>query len=207
MMITMSWADMSALAAAMIVLALVPSVSVLAVTARAASLGFAHGVYTTLGIILGDILYILLAMFGLALLSDVMGQAVALIPYVGAAYLVWMGVLLWQAGAQTSEAQSEKVTSAGSSFLTGFFITLADQKAVLFYLGFLPAFIDLQKVTPADALVIVAIAIVSLGVTKLGYALVAGKVGTTMGLQARQALNRVAAIVMFSVATYMLFKS
>ncbi|MBI1260686.1 MAG: hypothetical protein GC184_03075 [Rhizobiales bacterium] len=203
----MSWVDISALAGAMVILALVPSVSVLAVTARAASLGFAHGVYTTLGIMLGDIIYILLAMFGLVLLSDVIGGAVALIPYIGAAYLVWMGVLLWQAGAQKTEAQAEQGNSPGSSFLAGLLITLADQKAVLFYLGFLPAFIDLEKVSPADASAIVVIAILTLGITKLGYAMLASRVGNMMGARAGSALNRIAAVTMFVIAIYMLLKS
>jgi threonine/homoserine/homoserine lactone efflux protein len=47
----------------MIVLAIVPSVSVLAVTARAAAFGFTHGMFTALGIVVADILFILVAVY------------------------------------------------------------------------------------------------------------------------------------------------
>ena len=53
----------------MIVLAIIPSISVLAVSARAAAFGFTHGMFTALGIVAGDIIFILIAVYGLALLA------------------------------------------------------------------------------------------------------------------------------------------
>jgi threonine/homoserine/homoserine lactone efflux protein len=63
--VSVTFANAAALFAAMTLLVLVPSVSVLAVSARAASSGFRHGVYVTLGIIAGDTVFIVLAIFGL----------------------------------------------------------------------------------------------------------------------------------------------
>ncbi|HRQ05881.1 MAG TPA: LysE family transporter, partial [Nitrosomonas halophila] len=62
-----------ALFVAMSVLAAVPSVSVLAVSAKSASFGFVHGACTVAGIVLGDIFFILFVVFGLALLVEAMG--------------------------------------------------------------------------------------------------------------------------------------
>jgi threonine/homoserine/homoserine lactone efflux protein len=85
----------------MIVLAIVPSVSVLAVTARAAAFGFSHGLFTALGIVVADILFILVAVYGLALIAEMMGDQFRLIQYLGAAYLIWLGISLWRADVKT----------------------------------------------------------------------------------------------------------
>ena len=73
---------------AMVVLALVPGVSVLAVTTRSAASGFIHGVFTTAGIVVGDIFFIILAIFGLSVLAGAMGSLFVLVNYLGGAYLI-----------------------------------------------------------------------------------------------------------------------
>jgi threonine/homoserine/homoserine lactone efflux protein len=135
---------------ALIVLAIIPSVSVLAVTARSAAFGFTHGVLTALGIVAADILFILIAVYGLALVAELMGAQFKLVQYLGGAYLIWLGISLWRADTKARQSDEVKQSSHSSSFLTGFLITLGDQKAILFYLGFFPAFVDLSRMTPAD---------------------------------------------------------
>jgi threonine/homoserine/homoserine lactone efflux protein len=207
MQINMTLANIAALLGSMLVLALIPSVSVLAVTARSASAGFLHGVFATLGIILGDIIYILLAIFGLALLTEAMGEAAFLIRYAGGAYMIWMGVSLWRAsGKPIAEERNGDASSLLSSFLTGLFITLADQKVVLFYLGFLPAFIDLAGISYLDAIIIMGIAVVAVGSAKLTYAFAAHKAGMMLGSKASALMNRSAGGVMIGVGVYLFAK-
>ena len=67
---SLSLASVLALLGTMIVLAVIPSVSVLAVSARAAAFGFTHGMFTAFGIVIADIIFILLAVYGLALVAD-----------------------------------------------------------------------------------------------------------------------------------------
>ncbi len=191
--------SMAALFAAMVVLAAVPSVSVLAVSARAATSGFVHGALTVLGVVVGDVLFILLAMFGLALLVEAMGSMFFLIKYLGGAYLIWLGVVLWRQGAAAAAAQAAENGALHSSFTTGLLITLGDQKAVVFYLGFLPAFIDLAMVTYVDAVHVILIAVLAVGGVKLVYAYVAARLGRQVSAVAGRVLNVLAACVMFSV--------
>ena len=160
---------------ALIVLAIVPSVSMLAVSARAAAFGFTHGMFTALGIVVADILFIVIAVYGLALVAELMGDQFRLIQYLGAAYLIWLGISLWRTDAKARAADSVSQSSWLSSFLAGFLITLGDQKAILFYLGFFPAFIDLSTMTPLDTLIIILIAIVGVGGAKLVYAYLADR--------------------------------
>jgi len=192
----------------MIVLALVPSISVLAVTARAAALGFSHGLFTAIGIVVADILFILIAVYGLALIAAMMGDQFRLLQYLGAAYLIWLGISLWRAEAKTGVADSVRQSSRFASFLTGLLITLADQKAILFYLGFFPAFIDLSRMTVTDTLIIVIIAIIGVGGAKLAYALLAVRARELFrNSRALRGINALAACVMFLVGIALLLKT
>jgi threonine/homoserine/homoserine lactone efflux protein len=192
----------------MIVLAIVPSVSVLAVTARAAAFGFTHGLFTALGIVFADILFILVAVYGLALLAGMMGDQFRLIQYIGAAYLIWLGISLWRADAQTRSADSLRQSSWSTSFLSGLLITLGDQKAILFYLGFFPAFIDLSTMTPLDTLIIVLIAILGVGGAKLVYAYLADRASAMLqNTRALHGINMLAAGIMITVGVALLLKT
>jgi threonine/homoserine/homoserine lactone efflux protein len=192
----------------MTVLAIVPSVSVMAVTARAAAFGFSHGLFTALGIVVADILFILVAVYGLALIAEMMGDQFRLIQYIGAIYLIWLGISLWRADAKARTSDSLSQSSWSSSFLTGFLITLGDQKAILFYLGFFPAFIDLSVMTPVDTLIIVLIAILSVGGAKLVYAFLADRASLMFkDSRALHGINMLAACIMIAVGIALLLKT
>jgi len=192
----------------MIVLAIVPSVSVLAVTARAAAFGFTHGLFTALGIVVADILFILVAIYGLALIAGMMGDQFRLLQYIGAAYLIWLGTSLWRADARARAADNVHQSSWASSFLTGLLITLGDQKAILFYLGFFPAFIDLSMMTPMDTLIIVLTAILGVGGAKLVYAYLADRASLMLkDSRALRGINMLAAAIMIAVGIALLLKT
>jgi threonine/homoserine/homoserine lactone efflux protein len=205
--VSVTFTNASTLLVAMTLLALVPSVSVLAVSARAASSGFRHGVYVTLGIITGDTLFIVLAIFGLHLLAEAMDDSFVFIKYLGGAYLIWLGIRLWRSGAGATTAQTQANTSATSSFMTGLLITLGDQKAVLFYLGFFPAFMDLKVLTMIDALIVIAIAAVAVGGVKFGYAYAASRAGVLVDTKVGRTLNIIAACVMIVVAVVVMVRA
>lgn len=189
-------------------LAIIPSVSVLAVTARSAAFGFTHGVLTALGIVAADILFILIAVYGLALMAELMGAQFKLVQYLGGAYLIWLGISLWRADAKARQSDEIKQSSHSSSFLTGFLITLGDQKAILFYLGFFPAFVDLSRMTPADTLIIIMIAIIGVGGAKLVYAYLADRARTVFkNTRAVRGINILAACVMIAVGLTLLLKT
>lgn len=189
-------------------LAIIPSVSVLAVSARAAAFGFSHGLFTALGIVAGDTIFILIAVYGLAFVAEAMGEQFRLIQYVGGAYLVWLGISLWRADARMRKSDTVAQSSWSSSFMTGLLITLGDQKAILFYLGFFPAFIDLRLMTPIDTLLIILIAAVGVGGAKLVYAWLADRASLVFrNTRAIQGLNAFAAGVMVLVGAALLLKT
>ncbi|MGB5330765.1 MAG: LysE family translocator [Gammaproteobacteria bacterium] len=205
---SLSLANVLALLGALIVLAIIPSVSVLAVSARAAAFGFTHGMFTAFGIVIADIIFILLAVYGLALVAELMGEQFTLIKYLGGVYLVWLGISLWRADARARKSDAIRQSSLGSSFLTGFLITLGDQKAILFYLGFFPAFIDLSLMTPTDTLIIIIIAIIGVGGAKLVYAYLADRASLLFkNTRAVRGINMLAGSVMIAVGVVLLLKA
>lgn len=204
---SLSLTSISALFVAMLILAAVPSISVLTVTAKAASASMLHGALTTAGIVLGDIVFILLALFGLVLLVEVLGPAFALVKFAGGGYLIWLSIMMWRASAKASTHYQVSPTSRFSSFMTGLLITLGDQKAILFYLGFLPVFINLSTLTLVDIIIISAITIVAVGGIKLVYVYVAVKAGHAFGSSFNRAMNAVAAVVMLLAGVWVIVRA
>lgn len=198
-----------ALFGVMALLAAIPSVSVLIVSTRAMS-GFIHGVFAALGIVAGDIFYILLAIFGLSILVEAMGDLFVFVKYLGGIYLVWLGVVIWKSRIKPIEAEQadgDRPPSMLSSFLAGFFITLADQKAVLFYLGLLPAFLDLSTVTWIDVGIVLAITVVAVGGVKVAYAYTADRAAVLVSAGVRRGINRVAGGILMAVGIFLMVKT
>ncbi|HEX20645.1 MAG TPA: LysE family translocator [Acidiferrobacteraceae bacterium] len=206
MQTSLTLAQIAAIFGVMIVGAAVPSVSVLAVSARSAASGFMHGVFTTIGIMVGDILFIVLAIFGLAILAETMGHWFVLVKYLGGAYLIWLGIALWRSKSKAENVQGKTESSLLSSFLTGLFITLGDQKAILFYFGFFPAFLDLTKITFIDTGLIIAMAIIAIAVAKLTYAYLAVKARLLINSNTHQKINITVGSILIAVGVFVMAK-
>lgn len=200
---TLTPAAMAALFGAMVILAALPSTSVMAVCGRAATQGFAHGALVAAGVVAGDAIFIVVALFGLAMLMQMLEAYGSLIRAVGGLYLIWLGTRLWRAS-PGSAGRDDGAPSRRASFATGLLITLADQKAILFYLGFFPAFVDLRRMTALDALALILIAVVAVGGVKLIYAAMADRARHWLGSRRAHALNRLAACVMIGIGLFLL---
>lgn len=204
---TLNISKIVALAASMAVLAALPSVSALTVTAKSASSGFIHGVFTAIGIVVGDIIFILLAVFGLVTLVQTLGSAFFLMKYICGAYLIWLGIKLWRSSPKQMQRKQNSGSSLLESFMTGLFITLGDQKVVLFYIGFLPAFLDLNKLTYIDISVLILITFCAVGGVKIGYAYAADKANTLMNDRKIGVVNAIAASMMLIVGVFVIVRS
>lgn len=199
---------MAALFGAMVVLASIPSVSVLTVSVRSAASGFIHGAFITLGIVVGDIVFIILAICGLSVLAETMSTLFVLVKYLGGAYLIWLGTALWRSNSNAVEIEGGSESSLLSSFLTGLFITLGDLKAILFYLGFLPAFVDLSTISVIDTSLIIVVAAVTVGGIKLGYAFIADRTSSLFNRSGvKKIINITAGSVMIGIGVFLVAKA
>ncbi|WP_126311469.1 LysE family translocator [Delftia acidovorans] len=159
---------------AMIALAAMPSSSVALVVVRSATLGVRHGVATALGIVVGDLLFVVLAIVGLVAAVEVMGSVFTVLRYVAAAYLIWVGVGLIRHRDQPPKPRGAHETGGiWASFVAGMILTLGDVKAVVFYAALFPVFVDVSVLTTFDASLIAAITVVAVGGVKVVYAVAA----------------------------------
>lgn len=188
------------------ILAAIPSISVLLVSSRAAVYGFSHGVAVAGGIVLADILFISIALYGMSLLLPLIGPWELLIRVLAAAYLFWLAILLWRQKALKQNAlQVDQRISLKSSFLMGFIVTLADHKALLFYMGFFPAWIEISELTITDTGVIFLVMFIAVGGVKCIYAFLAATAGQSYFKQGHHYFNKLAAILLVGVGALIVF--
>ncbi|MFD1333704.1 LysE family translocator, partial [Methylopila musalis] len=144
----MDIASILAFSVALLVVAATPGPGVAAVVARALGVGFAGALPLVAGLILGDLVWLAAAAFGLSALAASFGTAFMVVKWLGAAYLLWLAVKLWRAPAVAGEgvAAEAQPRSPLRGFLAGLAVTLGNPKAMVLYLALLPALIDLRHV-------------------------------------------------------------
>ena len=161
---------------AMLILALTPGPGVFASVSQALSSGFRSAFPLIGGLILGDLCFLTLAVFGLSAVAHVLWDLFFLIKLAGGAYLIWLGWRMWtRAPGSFDEARSGAGRTGGQRFLGGLLITLSNPKVILFYAGFLPTFVDLAALKARDVLVIGALVAVILSVVLAAYAFSASR--------------------------------
>lgn len=190
----------------MVVLAVMPSPSVFAVVARSIASGFTQGLVTVLGVVAGDIVFILLAVGGLSAMAETMGGLFTLVKGVGSIYLMWLGIGLWRAQPKAVAIEADLEVAWASNFLCGLLITLSDPKAILFYVSFLPAFLDVSTASMADIGILLTSATVAVGGGKLVYVYLADQSRQLFQRhRARKVLNLTAGSVMVGTGLMLLF--
>ena len=194
----------------MVVLAAMPSASVALVVTRSATLGIANGLAVSVGIILGDLVFITLAIFGLSVVAEVLGSLFMAIKFLGGLYLLWLGFSLLKAANQTkiTVTKTSSKSSLFASLMAGFFLTLGDIKAIIFYASLLPIYIDLSAVKILEAFSIVFITIVSVCGVKVLYAVFANKVASfAQNMKMENAARKGAGVLMVGSGSYLIVKA
>ncbi|MCG8427185.1 MAG: LysE family translocator [Chromatiales bacterium] len=164
-----------ALAGAMLLLAVTPGPGVFATIARALVSGFSHAAVVVGGIVLGDILFLLLAIYGLAVVAEWLGGLFTIVKYIGGLYLIWLGWQVWRNADKPLPIQGVNETSWHVNFFSGLAITLGNPKVILFYLGFLPTFMDITALTLSDVVIAASVVSAVLAAVLLSYAYLAAR--------------------------------
>jgi threonine/homoserine/homoserine lactone efflux protein len=151
-------ADLLLYAGAILILFLTPGPVWVALTARALSGGFASAWPLAVGVVLGDILWPLLAILGVAWIVSVFDGFMTVMRYVAAGMFLFMGIMLIRHAGATIGTDS-RLTRPGrwAGFMAGVAVIIGNPKAVLFYMGVLPGFFDLTTITWLDIVAILAI--------------------------------------------------
>ncbi|CAO1661620.1 MULTISPECIES: LysE family translocator [Salinicola] len=194
---------------AIFLFAITPGPGVFALIATGMNAGFRRCLSLAVGMTLSDVLYLLLATFGLATLAEHWGEVFGVIRVLGALYLFYLGWKLW-----TSPTQDDEMPATGASggslagMMQGFLISASNPKVILFYIAFLPTFVDLDRLGGSSLTLLVALTVVGL---MGGLCLVAAGAARARRIfrssRAQRRLNRGAGSLMIGAGALLIAKS
>ncbi|MEM9972247.1 MAG: LysE family translocator [Pseudomonadota bacterium] len=130
-----------AFVAATVALLAIPGPTVLLVLSYAIGQGKRVAVATALGVALGDFLAMTASLLGLGALVLASATLFTVLKWVGAAYLVYLGIRLWRS-AGSAELAMHKTTSQRGVFWHACLVTALNPKGIAFFIAFVPQFID-----------------------------------------------------------------
>jgi len=119
-----------------------PGPDTLYILGRSASQGWRGGAVAALGINAGCFVHIFAAALGLSALLAASATAFTLLKWIGGAYLVWIGISMLRAQSAGEATPTVPVQSLRRVFAQGFATNALNPKVALFFLAFLPQFID-----------------------------------------------------------------
>lgn len=164
--------------AAALALVVTPGPAVLYIITRSVDQGRKAGLASVLGVGVGNLFHVAGAAIGISAILLSSALAFDVVKYLGAAYLIYLGIRKLTASNEAVDAQSPVHKSLAQVFWQAMVVAILNPKTALFFFAFLPQFVDathgavpLQMV--ALGLMVVILAIVS----DSGYALVAGTAG------------------------------
>ena len=148
---TITAVDAALYAGALFILFLTPGPVWVALTARELAGGFNAAWPLALGVVVGDIIWPLLAVLGVTWIVSVFSDFMLVLRWVACLTFVTMGVLIIR-NRNKSISTDSRLTRPGmwAGFLAGVAVILGNPKAILFYMGVLPGFFDLTRLTWPD---------------------------------------------------------
>ena len=163
--------------AASITLAVIPGPAVLFIIARSLEQGRIAGLVSTLGIGLAGIVHVILAALGLSALVLKSALMFNIIKYIGAVYLIYLGIKTLFSKQAVIKDISVEPMKLREMFWQGFIVNLFNPKTAIFFLAFLPQFVNPASGSVTAQFLVLGMIFVLLALTSDSlYALVAGSV-------------------------------
>ncbi|MGG5817720.1 LysE family translocator [Falsiroseomonas sp. HW251] len=186
-----TWLAFCAAAMAML---LIPGPTILLVIGQSLGGGARNALPLVAGVALGDLTAMTLSLAGMGALLAASSAAFTAVKWAGAAYLVWLGVRMWRA----------PVTEQAAPPLTGrralreaWVVTALNPKGIVFFVAFVPQFIDAARPFVPQAALLVATFVTLAAINAAAYALLASRLsGAVRRPRLRRALNRAGGTVL-----------
>ncbi|MBA1155361.1 LysE family translocator [Microvirga mediterraneensis] len=161
---------------ALFIAAASPGPGIAAVVGRVLGRGLKEAVAFSIGIALGDVVWLTFAILGLAALAQAFHEVFLVIKYAGAAYLLYLAYKIWTVPALAREVTAEtRPEHPAKLLLGGLALTLGNPKAIVFYLALLPTILDLTRITVLGYAELVAATLSVLGLVLAGYIVLAAR--------------------------------
>ncbi|MBA2517536.1 MAG: LysE family translocator [Solirubrobacterales bacterium] len=184
-------------AAASLALIAIPGPSVIFIVTRSLEHGRRAGLVSMLGVEAGALIHVVAAAIGLSALLASSAVAFTIVKYVGAAYLIVLGLQALRSG-RTGQVEPPPPVTRAKLFRQGAVVNLFNPKVAIFFLAFLPQFVDPARGAVALQAGLLGMCFIALAVLSDSvYALVAGSLGDHLRRSAslRRLLDRVSGFV------------
>ncbi|MEH6456149.1 MAG: LysE family translocator [Cocleimonas sp.] len=192
---------------AIFIFGITPGPGIFALLGKALTSGVKDCFPLSLGMTISDIVYLILATFGLAAIAENYSGLFLAIRFIGAAYLIYLGYKMWTAEVTTDFKKSDEQSKSRSwisGFVQGFLISASNPKVILFYIAFLPTFIDLTVLTGSDIFLISVLTFFALMIGLMLVSFGASSVRQYLkSKKAIQSLNRTAGSIMIGAGLFL----
>ena len=162
-------------------LLIIPGPTILLVISQAVAHGRRSVVPLVIGVILGDFTAMTLSLLGLGALMSASAALFTIFKWVGALYLIYLGIKLWKLNSENNSVQYDtKNTSARSLLKSSFIVTALNPKGIAFFVAFLPQFVDPLKPAFSQLTLLGGTFLLLATINSALYAIFAGQLGDQM---------------------------
>lgn len=164
--------------AASLSLLLIPGPAVLYIITRSIDQGRRAGLVSVLGIEVGGLFHVAAAALGLSAILLSSALAFSIVKYLGAAYLIYLGIRKLMTPEKIEVSESSQPTSLRRVFSQGVMVNILNPKTALFFFAFLPQFADASRGSITTQMFVLGCTFVALAAITDGcYALLSGTFG------------------------------
>jgi threonine/homoserine/homoserine lactone efflux protein len=172
----MELAGLILFSSALFVAAASPGPGIAAIVARVLGRGSKEAIPFSIGIALGDVVWLTFAVLGLATLAQAFHEIFLVVKYAGAAYLLYLAYKIWTAPVVARDVEAQAGTEHPAKLLFGgLALTLGNPKTIVFYLALLPTILDLTRITVLGYAELVGATLSVVGVVFAGYIVLAAR--------------------------------
>jgi threonine/homoserine/homoserine lactone efflux protein len=162
---------------ACLVFTLVPGPTVTLIIANSLTHGTRAGLLNVAGTQAGLAVFVGVLAIGLASVIETMGVWFDWLRFLGAAYLIWIGIRMFRSQGKLDEV-GRTSTPRGGFFLQGFLVMLSNPKVLIFFGAFIPQFVNPKGDYIAQVILLGATAMATAAVTDGAYAILTGRART-----------------------------
>ncbi|MGF1765437.1 LysE family translocator [Aliivibrio kagoshimensis] len=159
------------------VLTIIPGPCVLLVVSQALTKGMSAAVKCIMGDILGGVALMLLSLMGVGVILAASATLFSIFKWLGVIYMAYLGYcqIVEAKNSKTEQSEQRLTSSSMGSFKAGFFASLLNPKAIIFYMAFLPQFMNPENSAFLQFSILIVTSSAVVGVILFGYALVAAR--------------------------------
>lgn len=176
------------------ILCIIPGPTVLLVISYALGHGKKSALATIAGVALGDVTAMTASLLGLGALLAASADLFTILKWIGAAYLIFLGIKLWRApvtGINADSVLEEQETKSLRILLHAYVVTALNPKGIIFFVAFLPQFLDLTQPLLPQMVIFEITFLVIATINVSGYALLANLARRTIRKPSvQQTINR-----------------